>query len=369
MNMHEIVHVNGGRAQNCARIFTWKWTIKMKDIKNVLNDFNNDYSGIGINEMKDDTDYSSANGGRKTASRKNNNYDIKLFSNNFEFAYLNNSRVSKAIANREQEFNKMIDDYRHIACLRFLVSFGNQHNVICRKTARENMPLSRKEIEEIFEKSDFNMKKRAVSDFLNKMLNLNILAHVKATKNIKEQFIINPAYCNMGPAGKVSVSLFKYFHEYMKILFKPAQYLEIITELFKDEFRYYSKQGFDIVEEDTTENNIQKIKDGEVFVVEEEHREMTAKEFNVFAKRYDMSKILNVKLDKRIKSLFYNDSYAGLVGEHKNKEYVYCDLDDELDTKYDIFSVLARINGDTDMHNYRYYVEYLAQILNVTIKE
>ena len=121
--MHEIVHVDGCRAQNCARIFTWKWTIKMKDIKNVLNDFNNNYSGIGINEMKDDTDYSSANGGRKTASRKNNNYDIKLFSNNFEFAYLNNSRVSKAIANREQEFNKMIDDYRHIACLRFLVSF------------------------------------------------------------------------------------------------------------------------------------------------------------------------------------------------------------------------------------------------------
>lgn len=366
--MHEIVHIDNCRAQKCARIFTWKWTIKMKNTDNILKGFKNNFDDIEINEDKDNTDYSSANG-IKTSSRKNKAYDLKLFSTNYEFAYLNNSRSLKAIAECEQEFNRKIDDYRHIACLRFLTAFANQHNVICRKTARENMPLSRKEIEEIFEKSDFNMKKRAVSDFLNKMLNLNIFVHIKPTKDIKEKFIINPAYYNAGPTGRVSVSLFKYFNRDMKILFKPVQYLEIISELFKDEFRYYNNQGFDVAEEDTAENNVQKIKDGEVFIVEEKHREMTAKEFNVFAKRYDMSKILNVKLNKRIKSLFYNDNYAGLVGEHKNKEYVYCDLADELDTKYDIFSVLARINGDTDMHNYKYYVEYLAQILNVTIKE
>lgn len=348
--------------------FYKEWIIKMKNTKNVLNEFKNNYDDIEINEMKDDTDYSSANG-RKTASRKNNAYDIKLFSNNYEFAYLNNSRYAKIMINNMAKLNETIDDYRYVACLIFLCGYANKHNVLCRKTERENMPLSRKEIEEILENSYFNMKKRASADFLNKMFKLDLIVYIRPTKDTKEQFIINPAYYNGAPVGQVSVSLFKYFNGYMKILFKPAQYLEIITELFKDEYRYYSNKGFDIVEEDTTENNVQKIKDGEVFVVEEEHREMTAKEFNVFAKRYDMSKILNVKSNKRIKSLFYNDYYAGLVGEYKKQEYVYCDLDDELDTKYDIFSVLAKINGDEDMHNYKYYVEYLAQILNVTIKE
>lgn len=340
----------------------------MKDINNVFNDLVNDRNDIKINKIKDDIDYSSADGIR-TSARKSNAYDIKLFSNNFEFAYLNNSRVPKVMINNMAEFNEKIDDYRYMACLTFLCGYANKHNVLCRKTERENMPLSRKEIEEILENSYFNMKKRASADFLNKMFKLDLIVHIRPTKDTKEQFIINPAYYNGAPVGQVSVSLFKYFNGYMKCLFKPAQYLDVITELFKDEYRYYSNKGFDIVEEETTENNVQKIKDGEVFVVEEEHREMTASQFNVFAKRYDMSKILNVESNKRIKSLFYNDCYAGLVGEYKKQEYVYCDLDDELDTKYDIFSVLARINGDADMHNYRYYVEYLAQILNVTIKE
>lgn len=345
--------------------------IRVNEMRNTINAFNdlvNGGSDIKVNEFKDNTDYSSADR-MKTSSQKNKPIDFKLFSNNYEFAYLNNSRISKVMINNVVDFNKMIDDYRYMACLTFLCSYANKHNVLCRKTERENMPLSRKEIEEILETSDFNMKKRASADFLNKMFKLDLLVHIRATKDTKEQFIVNPAYFNGAPAGQVSVSLFKHFNNYMKVLFKPAQYLEIISELFKDEFRYYSNKGFDVVEEDTTENNVQKIKDGEVFIVEEEHREMTAKEFNIFAKRYNMSKILNVKMNKRIKSLFYNKYYAGLVGEHKNKEYVYCDLADELDTKYDIFSVLARINGDADMHNYRYYVEYLAQILNVTIKE
>lgn len=348
--------------------FYKEWTNKMKDTNNAFYDLVNNSDDIKVNTIKDDIDYSSANS-RKTSSQKNNAYDIKLFSTNYEFAYLNNSRVSKVMINNMAKFNEKIDDYRYMACLTFLCGYANKHNVLCRKTERENMPLSRKEIEEILENSYFNMKKRASADFLNKMFKLDLIVHIRPAKDIKEQFIVNPAYYNGAPTGLVSVSLFKYFNNHMKCLFKPAQYLEVITELFKDEYRYYSNKGFDIVEKDTTENNVQKIKDGEIFVVEKEHREMTAKEFNVYAKRYDMSKILNVKTYKRIKSLFYNDSYAGLVGEHKNKEYVYCDLADELDTKYDIFSVLARINGDADMHNYRYYVEYLAQILNVTIKE
>lgn len=342
--------------------------MKMKNIDNVVKGFKNNFDDIEINEEKDNTDYSAADR-RKTTSQKKKAYDFRLFSTNYEFAYLNNSKIFKVMLNSRDEFDAIIDDYRYSLCLAHLCTYANKHNVLCRKTERENMPLSRKEIEDILENSRFKMKKRASADFLNKMFKLDLLVHIRATKDIKEQFIVNPAYFNGAPAGQVSVSLFKYFNNYMKVLFKPAQHLEITSELFKDEFRYYSNKEYDVVEEDTAENNVQKIKDGEVFVVEEEHREMTAKQFNVFAKRYDMSKILNVKLNKRIKSLFYNDSYAGLVGEHKNKEYVYCDLADELDTKYDIFSVLARINGDTDMHNYRYYVEYLAQILNVTIKE
>lgn len=340
----------------------------MKDTNNAFYDLVNNSDDIKVNKIKDDIDYSRADS-RKTSSQKSNAYDIKLFSTNYEFAYLNNSRYAKIMINNMAKLNEKIDDYRYMACLTFLCGYANKHNVLCRKTERENMPLSRKEIEEILENSYFNMKKRASADFLNKMFKLDLIVYIRPTKDTKEQFIINPAYYNGAPVGQVSVSLFKYFNEYMKILFKPAQYLEVITELFKDEFRYYSNKGFDIVEEETTENNVQKIKDGEVFVIEEEHREMTASQFNVFAKRYDMSKILNVKSNKRIKSLFYNNCYAGLVGEYKKQEYVYCDLDDVSDTKYDIFSVLARINSDTDMHNYKYYVEYLAQILNVTIKE
>lgn len=340
----------------------------MKDTNNAFYDLVNNSDDIKVNKIKDDIDYSKADS-RKTSSQKSNAYDIKLFSNNYEFAYLNNSRYAKIMINNMAKLNEKIDDYRYMACLTFLCGYANKHNVLCRKTERENMPLSRKEIEEILENSYFNMKKRASADFLNKMFKLDLIVYIRPTKDTKEQFIINPAYYNGAPVGQVSVSLFKYFNEYMKILFKPAQYLEVITELFKDEFRYYSNKGFDIVEEETTESNVQKIKDGEVFVIEEEHREMTTSQFNVFAKRYDMSKILNVKSNKRIKSLFYNDCYAGLVGEYKKQEYVYCDLDDVSDTKYDIFSVLAKINGDTDMHNYKYYVEYLAQILNVTIKE
>ena len=111
-------------------------------------DEQNNSDDIKVNPIKDDIDYSGADT-RKTTSQKNNPYDIKLFSTNYEFAYLNNSRVSKVMINNMAKFNEKIDDYRYMACLTFLCGYANKHNVLCRKTERENMPLSRKEIEDI----------------------------------------------------------------------------------------------------------------------------------------------------------------------------------------------------------------------------
>ena len=117
----------------------------------------------------------------------------------------------KDILNSAIKFNELIGNYRHIACLTYLCTFLNKYNVLCRKTARENYPLCRKEIEDILENSRFNMKKRASSDFINKMLKLNIMARLKPTSLSKEVFLVNPTYVNMAPAGKINDALFGIF--------------------------------------------------------------------------------------------------------------------------------------------------------------
>ena len=117
----------------------------------------------------------------------------------------------KDILVSRDKFNELIDDYRHIACLTYLCTFLNKHNVLCRKTTRENYPLCRKEIEDILENSRFNMKKRASADFLNRMLKLKIMVRLKPTSLSKEVFLVNPTYINMAPAGKINDTLFDLF--------------------------------------------------------------------------------------------------------------------------------------------------------------
>lgn len=117
----------------------------------------------------------------------------------------------KDILNSADKFNELIDDYRHTTCLAYLCTYLNKNNVLCRKTSRENYPLCRKEIEDIFENSRFKMKKRATADFLNRMLKLNVMARLKPTPYSKEVFMVNPTYCNMAPAGKINDALFDIF--------------------------------------------------------------------------------------------------------------------------------------------------------------